>query len=166
MASAGRKLGVAMDFSPCSIKALKWTVDNFVKEGDILILVIIRHTEYYEHGEMQLWEVTGSPLIPLSEFSDPTYMKKYGLNIKSEAVAIATIAAKEKNAVPLMKIYWGDPREKLLEAIDHIPLNSIFIGNRGLGPLRRAIMGSVSNYVVNNASCPVSVVKSDHGQHH
>ncbi|OIW13749.1 hypothetical protein TanjilG_17928 [Lupinus angustifolius] len=154
MASSGRKLGVAMDFSPCSIKALKWTVDNVVKEGDLLILVIIRPSQHYEHGEMQLWEVTGSPLIPLSEFSDSTNMKKYGLNLQSEAV------------VPLMKIYWGDPREKLLEAIDHIPLNSIFIGNRGLGPLRRAIMGSVSNYVVNNASCPVTVVKSEHGHHH
>ncbi|OIW13750.1 hypothetical protein TanjilG_17929 [Lupinus angustifolius] len=98
MASSGRKLGVAMDFSPCSIKALKWTVDNVVKEGDLLILVIIRPSQHYEHGEMQLWEVTGSPLIPLSEFSDSTNMKKYGLNLQSEAVAIVTIAAKEKNA--------------------------------------------------------------------
>lgn len=55
-----RRLGVAVDFSPCSIKALKWTVDNVAREGDHLILVIIRPTENYEHGEMQLWEVTGS----------------------------------------------------------------------------------------------------------
>lgn len=58
MASA-RRLGIAMDFSPCSIKAFQWTVDNIVKEGDNLILIIIRPEEY-EHGEMQLWEVTGS----------------------------------------------------------------------------------------------------------
>ncbi|KAK7246268.1 hypothetical protein RIF29_41130 [Crotalaria pallida] len=168
MASANaRKLGVALDFSPCSMRALKWTVDNVLKEGDVLILVVIRPTEYYEHGEMQLWEVTGSPLIPLSEFSDPTYMKKFGLTPEPKTIAIATAAEKEKKAVPLMKIYWGDPREKLLEAIDHVNLDTLSIGNRGLGPLRRAIMGSVSNYVVNNASCPVTVVKSaDHGQHH
>lgn len=51
---------MAVDFSPCSIKALKWAVDNVVKEGDHLVLVVIRPTECYEHGEMQLWEVTGS----------------------------------------------------------------------------------------------------------
>lgn len=58
MASA-RRMGVAVDFSPCSIKALKWTVDNILKEGDHLILVVVHHSEN-EHGEMQLWETTGS----------------------------------------------------------------------------------------------------------
>ncbi|TYH82653.1 hypothetical protein ES332_D02G077000v1 [Gossypium tomentosum] len=54
----------------------------------------------------------------------------------------------------LMKVYWGDPREKLCEAIDSIPLSCIIVGNRGLGKLK-----SVSNYVVNNGSCAVTVVK-------
>ncbi|XP_040944150.1 universal stress protein A-like protein isoform X1 [Gossypium hirsutum] len=59
----------------------------------------------------------------------------------------------------LMKVYWGDPREKLCEAIDSILLSCIIVGNRGLGKLKRIIMGSVSNYVVNNGSCAVTVVK-------
>ena len=58
--SGNRRLGVAVDFSPCSVNALKWTVDNVAKEGDHIILVIIRPPEYYEHGEMQLWELTGA----------------------------------------------------------------------------------------------------------
>ncbi|KAJ0712993.1 putative rossmann-like alpha/beta/alpha sandwich protein [Helianthus annuus] len=58
--------------------------------------------------------------------------------------------------VVVMKVYWGDPREKLCEAVDNIPLDYLVIGNRGLG---KAIMGSVSNYVVNQSSCPVTVLK-------
>lgn len=135
--SADRRLGVAVDFSPCSIKALKWTVDNVVREGDHLILVIIRPQEYYERGEMQLWETTGSPLIPLSDFSDTAVLKRYGLKPEPEVIDIATTASKEKNIEVLLKIYWGDAREKLLEAIEHIPLDSIIMGNRGLGTLRR-----------------------------
>ncbi|XP_061344792.1 universal stress protein PHOS34 [Gastrolobium bilobum] len=158
--NANRRLGVAMDFSPCSIKALKWTVDNVVKEEDHLILVIIRPSEYYEHGEMQLWEATGSPLIPLADFSEPALMKKYGLKPEPEVIDIALTAVKQKNILVLMKIYWGDAREKICEAIEHIPLDSLTMGNRGLSTLRRAIMGSVSNYVVNNATCPVTVVKT------
>ncbi|XP_004487759.1 universal stress protein PHOS32 [Cicer arietinum] len=154
-----RRLGVAVDFSPCSIKALKWTLDNIAREGDHIILVIIR-PEQYEHGEMQLWAVTGSPLTPLAEFSDPTLFKKYGLESNSEVINIATSAANQKKVVVLVKIYWGDAREKLCEAIEHIPLDSLIMGNRGLGTIKRVIMGSVSNYIVNNASCPVTVVKS------
>ncbi|XP_020205354.1 universal stress protein PHOS32 [Cajanus cajan] len=158
-----RRLGVAVDFSPCSIKALRWTVDNVVKEGDHLILIIVRHPENYEQGEMQLWETTGSPLIPLAEFSDPTLMKRYEMEPKPEVIDIVSTAARQKSIVALMKIYWGDARDKLCEAIDHVPLDYLTMGNRGLGPLQRVIMGSVSNYVVNNATCPVTVVKtSDH----
>ncbi|XP_007035783.2 PREDICTED: universal stress protein PHOS34 [Theobroma cacao] len=156
---ADRRVGVAVDFSASSKNALKWTVDNVIRKGDHLILVTVRPEGNYEEGEMQLWEVTGSPFIPLSEFSDPVVMKKYGMKPEPETLDIVNTAARQKEVEVLMKIFWGDPREKLCEAIDTIPLSCIIVGNRGLGKLKRAIMGSVSNYVVNNGSCPVTVVK-------
>lgn len=55
-----RRVGVALDFSPCSKKALKWAVDNLVREGDYLILITIRPEGNYEDGEVQLWAVDGS----------------------------------------------------------------------------------------------------------
>ncbi|KAG5559826.1 hypothetical protein RHGRI_003200 [Rhododendron griersonianum] len=154
-----RRVGVAIDFSPCSREALKWAVDNLVRAGDHLILITILPEGNYEAGEMQLWQTTGSPLIPLREFSEPVILKKYGVKPDPETLDIANTAAAQKEIVVVLKIYWGDAREKICEAIDNIPLSSLVIGNRGLGKLKRAIMGSVSNYVVNNASCPVTVVK-------
>lgn len=154
-----RRVGVAMDFSACSKEALRWGVGNLCRKGDHLILITVLPEECYEQGEMQLWEATGSPLIPLSEFVDPNIMKKYGLKADPETLDILTTAARQKEIVVLLKIYWGDARDKLCEAIDSIPLCCLVIGSRGLGKLKRAIMGSVSNYVVNNASCPVTVVK-------
>ncbi|KAK7332695.1 hypothetical protein VNO80_29450 [Phaseolus coccineus] len=158
--TGARRLGVAVDFSSCSIKALQWTVDNMVKEGDHLIIIVVRQPANYEHGEMQLWETTGSPLIPLSEFSEPAVMKKYDFKPEPEVIDIVQTAARQKSIMVIMKIYWGDAREKLCDAVTQVPLDSITMGNRGLGPLQRVIMGSVSNFVVNNASCPVTVVKS------
>ena len=154
-----RKVGVAVDFSPCSREALQWAVDNVVRQGDYLILVSVRPQGNYEQGEMQLWETTGSPLIPLTELSDPNIMKKYGVHPDPESLDIVNTAARQKEIVVLMKFYWGDAREKICEAVDNIPLSCLVIGNRGLGKIKRVIMGSVSNYVVSNAVCPVTVVK-------
>ncbi|KAJ6432061.1 hypothetical protein OIU84_019341 [Salix udensis] len=112
---------------------------------------------------MQLWEVTGSPMIPLAEFSDPVIMKKYKMKPDPETLDLLNTVARQKEIVVVLKIYWGDAREKICEAIDKIPLSCLVIGNRGLGKIKRAIMGSVSTFVVNNGSCPVTVVKqSDH----
>jgi len=156
----GRRVGVAIDFSEYSKKALKWAVDNVIRPGDHLILVTVRPEGDDDDGERMLWGSTGSPLIPLLEYGDPINMKKYGVRLDSETLRIAGLAAVEKDVVVVGKIYWGDAREKLCEAVDNIPLSCLVVGNRGLGKIKRAILGSVSNYVVNNATCPITVVKS------
>ncbi|XP_075506615.1 universal stress protein PHOS34 [Primulina tabacum] len=155
-----RRVGVAVDFSPCSRKALQWAVDNIARNGDHLILVTVRPEGNYEEGEMQLWETTGSPLIPLCDFSNPVLMKKYGVNPDPESLDILSTASRQKEITVLLKIFWGDAREKICESIDHIPLDCLVVGNRGLGKIKRVIMGSVSNFLVNNAPCPITVVKS------
>ncbi|KAJ6324670.1 hypothetical protein OIU76_011878 [Salix suchowensis] len=152
---AGEKIvGVAVDFSSCSRKALKWATDNIIRDGDHLVLITVQPEGYYEDGEMQLWEATGSPMIPLAEFSDPVIMKKYKMKPDPETLDLLNTVARQKEIVVVLKIYWGDAREKICEAIDKIPLSCLVIGNRGLGKIKRAIMGSVSNFVVNNGSCP------------
>jgi nucleotide-binding universal stress UspA family protein len=158
-----RRVGVAVDFSACSIKALKWTVDNVIRDDDHLILITVLPNGTYEAGESQFWATTGgSPYIPLSEFLEPDLIaKKYGIKPDAETLDIVSTLGRQKKVEVLMKVYWGDPREKICEAIEKIPLSCLVIGNRGLGKIKRVIMGSVSNFVVNNATCPVTVVKAE-----
>ena len=37
----------------------------------------------------------------------------------------------------LAKIYWGDAREKLCDAVDDLKVDNFVLGCRGLGPLKR-----------------------------
>ncbi|RWW31171.1 hypothetical protein BHE74_00044812 [Ensete ventricosum] len=69
-----RRIGVAMDFSPCCKAALRWAAENVVRDGDHVIVVNVQKEGCYEEGEMQLWETTGSRmdrLLPRSLSSDP-----------------------------------------------------------------------------------------------
>jgi len=53
----------------------------------------------------------------------------------------------------------GRPDAQIVGVADELGAGLIVLGSRGLGPLRRALMGSVSASVVRHAHCPVLVVR-------
>jgi nucleotide-binding universal stress UspA family protein len=55
----------------------------------------------------------------------------------------------------------GKPDEEIILLAEEIGAGLIVMGSRGLGGLRRALMGSVSDSVVRHAHCPVLVVRKE-----
>jgi nucleotide-binding universal stress UspA family protein len=53
----------------------------------------------------------------------------------------------------------GRPDEEIVELAEEIGAGMVVVGSRGLGGVRRALMGSVSQSVVRHAHCPVLVVR-------
>ena len=60
-------------------------------------------------------------------------------------------------AAPLM--IKGDARDKILEISNEIGIDVIVMGSRHLRPVHKALIGSVSSYVVNHSTCSVFIVK-------
>jgi nucleotide-binding universal stress UspA family protein len=56
----------------------------------------------------------------------------------------------------------GDARDEILRVADEWAADLIVLGARGLNPLKRALLGSVSSAVVRHAPCPVLVVRDPH----
>ncbi|KAF3969792.1 hypothetical protein ACB098_12G101700 [Castanea mollissima] len=153
-----RTVGVGMDYSPISKAALRWAADNLLEEGDRIILIHVQPPKS-DHTRKELFEDTGSPLVPLEEFREINFSKQYGLTNDPEVLEVLDAVLKTKGVKVVAKVYWGDPREKLCYAVEDLKLDSLVVGSRGLGAIKRVLLGSVSKYVVTNASCPVTVIK-------
>jgi nucleotide-binding universal stress UspA family protein len=55
----------------------------------------------------------------------------------------------------------GEPDKEIVKLSEELSAGTIVIGSRGLGALKRTLMGSVSESVVRHAHCPVFVVRKD-----
>ena len=58
---------------------------------------------------------------------------------------------------------WVAPHE-ILAVAEQIGAGVVVIGSRGLGGLRRALLGSVSESVVRHAHCPVFIVRKEESE--
>ena len=54
----------------------------------------------------------------------------------------------------------GDPGPTICDVAEKLSAEAIVMGSRGRGGLRRALLGSVSDYVVRNAPCTVMVTRA------
>jgi nucleotide-binding universal stress UspA family protein len=59
------------------------------------------------------------------------------------------------------RVLRGDPGTEICELAAQTSARAIVLGTRGLGGLKRAVLGSVSDHIVRNAPCPVVVTGFD-----
>jgi nucleotide-binding universal stress UspA family protein len=57
----------------------------------------------------------------------------------------------------------GRPDAEIVRLAEELGSGLVIVGSRGLGPVRRAVMGSVSGSVLRHAHCPVMVVRGKTG---
>ncbi|KAI9361142.1 hypothetical protein DFJ73DRAFT_773497 [Zopfochytrium polystomum] len=148
---SSRTLLVAVDPSSHSAAALAWAVANIVRPADDKIVLATVRPSVDLRGAY-----VGSLVVPGFKDADEALRKEsHDLLLK-----LAKTLPAEKYNVHGVALR-GDPREELLFAATDLNADILVVGSRGLGPLRRTLLGSVSDYLVRHAEIPVIVARDD-----
>uniref|UniRef100_A0A453LSU0 UspA domain-containing protein n=1 Tax=Aegilops tauschii subsp. strangulata TaxID=200361 RepID=A0A453LSU0_AEGTS len=81
-------------------------------------------------------------------------------------VARALDVCRQKQASATAAVVEGDPKEAIYQAVEEMRADLLVLGSRGLGMIKRALLGSVSDYLAHHACCPVLIVKPPNKAHH
>ena len=76
-------------------------------------------------------------------------------------VTVAAITQVAPNVAIERRVEIGDAGQTLCRFAHEVTADVIVVGSRGRGTIKRALLGSVSSYVVHNAPCPVLVIRAE-----
>ncbi|MCL7041111.1 hypothetical protein MKW94_003909 [Papaver nudicaule] len=85
--------------------------------------------------------------------------KQNSTNVLSGALKICKQRPVVKVETLIME---GDPKDMICQAAEQMDTDFLVVGSRGLGKIKRAFLGSVSDYCAHHARCPFLIVKPPH----
>ncbi|CAI2173252.1 2433_t:CDS:2 [Funneliformis geosporum] len=153
-----RVIVIAIDHSTHSQQAFYWALKNFLrKENDLVVLVNVRSipTVPGPYGKLPgPYAAIGASYMDFSEVVT-SLEEQHRLNSHALLQEFAS-KLKAQNVPIAMK---GDARDEIVRKVAELNADALVIGSRGLGALRRTLLGSVSDYCSHNCHCSVIIVK-------
>ncbi|XP_020209187.1 universal stress protein A-like protein isoform X1 [Cajanus cajan] len=167
----GMKVMVAVDESDGSFYALKWALDNLLTTmatvGDATPdnegMMFLVHVEPKVHNYVYPVGPGGAAFYPTTVVVDS--VKKAQEERSTTILSRALKMCHDKLVKAESMILSGDPREMICEAAEQMQVSLLVMGSRGLGVLKRTILGSVSDYCAHHARVPILIVKPPQPEH-
>ena len=146
-----KKILFAIDGSQSADHALDFGLDLAMKySAEVMIISVIDSPQ--------------SSLVVKGMLYAPTSTQKYLKKLRDFHEKILLEASnKTKKISPELKVsiklLEGRPDDKIVETAKKESIDLIVLGSRGLGGIKGFVLGSVSDRVADEASCPVLIVK-------
>ena len=144
------KILLAADGSEEATLAARTATDIAEKTGSELYVVLVGlSVSYVGMGPVEIAD------IPAPSQEELTEEAQRLLDTQSRQIEAAG------GVVTQAHLRVGRPDEEIVALAEELGAGLLVIGSRGLGGIRRALMGSVSDSVVRHAHCPVLVVRKE-----
>eukprot|EP01129_Flabellula_baltica_P002083 TRINITY_DN11938_c0_g1_i1.p1 TRINITY_DN11938_c0_g1~~TRINITY_DN11938_c0_g1_i1.p1 ORF type:complete len:205 (+),score=39.80 TRINITY_DN11938_c0_g1_i1:39-617(+) len=143
---------VAVDGSPQSIEAIKECSAVAKPEDKIFLIHVVEPLSMYL-GNTRTWQ--------LAAFSEPNVE----LIKENEEKMVASLKSDLTDKIPDFPERYefmfkeGPPPYTICEAVHQNDIKMLFVGDRGLGGVKRVLLGSLANYCVHYAPCSVVIIK-------
>lgn len=153
---AQRKVIIACDKSPPSIYGLRWAAENLLKSNDRVIVIMIQSPLWERErviGVLAAGGYVGPDLISGME----AQARREANAVRQTLLELCTESGIDPSHVEVL-VEEGDPRDVIVSIAEREHPAAVVVGSRGLGLIKRVMVGSVSDYVVHNCIvCPVIV---------
>lgn len=150
---------VGVDESEPSSYALQWTLQHFFPPGQPhlyrLVVVTAKPTAASAVG---FAGPGAADVLPIVEAD----LKRSAMRVIDKAKELCAQAQLADDAV--YEAVEGDARNVLCEAVERHHAEMLAVGSHGYGAIKRAVLGSVSDYCAHHAHCTVMIVKKP--KHH
>ncbi len=142
------------DGSADSLAALSAGLDLIGRNDDLVLVTVVSAPD---PGSL-----SGSGLVG-PDMSPEEYESAMAGATESGEVTISAAQEELEISGAPVRVLWGDAGTAICQLAVELSARAIVVGSRGRGRLKRALLGSVSDYVVRNAPCSVIVTRSEAG---
>jgi nucleotide-binding universal stress UspA family protein len=145
-----RKVMIAVDYSMCAEEAFDWYIAHLHQQGSEVICFhsleppSISGEQDYQEGKALKFAMEGC------KANKDRVEEKFGTKLKELGIE-GRIESKLCNK----------PGEAIVEMAKVEGATMVVLGCRGAGTVRRTVLGSVSDYVLHHAHCPVAICMSN-----
>ncbi|KAI9183549.1 hypothetical protein H9P43_004467 [Blastocladiella emersonii ATCC 22665] len=145
-----RKVLLAYDSSRSGDYALEWAFDGLLKEGEDHLIIVTAVEPTQPLARIQY--------LTKSEEEVRNIIKRRLESVRAVHDTLSTLCRK-RNISAQSYILEGDARDVILDVAERARADVIVMGARGLNAMHRAVLGSSSLFVTQQAEVPVVVVK-------
>lgn len=154
------KILLASDGSETGTHAMEVAVEFCEQTGSELHLVYVGEDAYsatlvYPEAADPEWVEREGPVLTGQLQQQFEQMSRRVLDTQAEKVREAG------GTIAQAHLRMGEAATEIVDLAEELGAGLVVLGSRGLGGLRRALIGSVSDSVVRHAHCPVLVVRKN-----
>ncbi|WOL06662.1 universal stress protein PHOS34 [Canna indica] len=155
-------LVVGLDDSEHSFYALEWTLSHFFSaaSGGASVApfkLVVVHSKPAPSSVVNLAHPGAAEMVPVVD-SD---LRKTAANVVEKAKELCVA----HSVSAIAEVVDGDARNVLCDAVEKHHADMLIVGNHGYGAIKRAFLGSVSDYCSHHANCSVMIVKKPKRRH-